>query len=55
MLCFIVSLISVASYIIAKYMHDVRLSHPNKDYLLTYLLAYLLTYFSRPIDVDRPR
>jgi len=33
---FIVSLISFASYIIAKYMHDVRLSHPNKDYLLTY-------------------
>jgi len=37
MLCFIVSLISFASYIIAKYMHDVRLSHLNKDYLLTYL------------------
>ena len=23
---------------------DVRLSHPNKDYLLTYLLTYLLFY-----------
>jgi len=34
---FIVSLISFASYIIAKYMHDVRLSHLNKDYLHTYL------------------
>jgi len=32
---FIVSLISFASYIIAKYMHDVCLSHLNKDYSLT--------------------
>jgi len=23
---------------------DVRLSHLNKDYLLTYLITYLLTY-----------
>ena len=38
---FIVFLISFASYIIAKYMHDVRLSHLNKDYLLTYLLTLL--------------
>jgi len=36
---FIVSLISFASYIIAKYMHDVRWSHLNKDYLHTYLLT----------------
>jgi len=28
---FMVSLISFASYIITKYMHDVRLSHLNKD------------------------
>jgi len=34
----IVSLISFASYIITNYMDDVRLSHLNKDYLLTYLL-----------------
>ena len=37
---FIISLISFASYIIAKYMHDVRLSHVNKDYLLTYLVKF---------------
>ena len=36
---FIVCLISFASYIITSYMDDVRLSHLNKDYLLTYLLA----------------
>ena len=38
---FIVSLISFASFIITNYMDDVRLSHLNKDYLLTYLLNYL--------------
>jgi len=37
---FIVCLISFASYIITSYMDDVRLSHLNKDYLLT-LLTYL--------------
>jgi len=36
---FIVCLISFASYIITSYMDDVRLSHLNKDYLLTYLLS----------------
>ena len=37
---FIVSpLISFASYIITSYMGDVRLSHLNKDYLLTYLVS----------------
>ena len=40
MLCFIVSLISFASYIITNYMHDVRFSHLNKDYLLTYLIRH---------------
>jgi len=28
-------------YIITSYMDDVRLSHLNKDYLLTYLLTYI--------------
>ena len=40
---FIVCLISFASYIITSYMDDVRLSHLNKDYLLTYLLTYHFT------------
>ena len=35
---FIVCLISFATYIITNYTDDVRLSHLNKDYLLTYLL-----------------
>jgi len=39
---FFVCFISFASYIITSYMDDVRLSHLNKDYLLTYLLTYLL-------------
>jgi len=38
---FIVSLISFASYIITNYMDEVRLSHLNKDYILTYLLTKL--------------
>ena len=37
---FSISLISFFSYILAKYitvlLYDVRLSHLNKDYLLTY-------------------
>jgi len=41
---FIVSLISFASYIHAKYMHDVHLSHLNKDYLLTHLLTYIMSW-----------
>ena len=38
---FIVCLILFASYIITSYMDYVRLSHLNKDYLLTYLLTYI--------------
>jgi len=45
---FIVSLIAFALYIITNYMDDVRLSHLNKDYLLTYLLIS----FCRPARAD---
>jgi len=38
MLCFYRFSYLICSYIITKYMDDVRLSHLNKDYLLTYLL-----------------
>ena len=41
---FIVCLISFASYIITRYMDDVRLSHLTKDYLLTYLLDSVYMY-----------
>ena len=43
MSCFIISFISFVSCIIATYitvlLYDVRTSHLNKDYLLTYLLT----------------
>jgi len=39
----IVFIVSI-SFVLSISVYDVRLSHLNKDYLVSYLLTYLLTY-----------